>query len=379
MRSSNCYASPHPLSVFHTSTVIPLEIWDCPSNVTQDTLGAPLSQFSTIIFVIDIQAREESTVRCITADIGCDHRNYTNQRSQSSSTLGSPRTRKTLACISRCLCIRRIHSRKSTRSVSECGLSLCTPFLTRIHIAENFRHIQQRVLDELLDISVEYEQIPINFHLTSIYDHSLHEAFSKVLHKLIDSLPYLEDLLNVFTAVRKFATYVPRRSVDLARAEHTSVESVPIRFSIQVICGHRCITCRSADTQSMQRLSANAELVWPSLSVSPVSQAYMPWRSDTGTLSGLNPQVHQDTVSSTTHQRHQHLNPPTSLHHKPPPHHAPPHHPPRHFSPRGLYLSLPHSPMSRPRGRNTRVSSTPVPLRPSRPPQPAPVRRSRTI
>ena len=87
-------------------------------------------------------------------------------------------------------------------------------------------------MDELLDISVEYEQIPINFHLTSIYDHSLHEAFSKVLHKLIDSLPYLEDLLNVFTAVRKFATYVPRRSVDLARAEHTSVESVPIRLGI---------------------------------------------------------------------------------------------------------------------------------------------------
>jgi len=63
---------------------------------------------------------------------------------------------------------------------------------------ENFRHIQQRVLDELLDISVEYEQVPINFYLTSIHDHSLQDAFSRVLHKLIDSLPYIEDLLNVF-------------------------------------------------------------------------------------------------------------------------------------------------------------------------------------
>ena len=43
--------------------------------------------------------------------------------------------------------------------------------------------------------------MPINFQLTSIYDHSLHDAFSRVLHKLIDSLPYLEDLLNVFCAV----------------------------------------------------------------------------------------------------------------------------------------------------------------------------------
>lgn len=41
----------------------------------------------------------------------------------------------------------------------------------------------------------------LNFHLTSVYDNSLHEAFSKVLHKLIDSLPYLEELLNVFCAV----------------------------------------------------------------------------------------------------------------------------------------------------------------------------------
>jgi Ras-related GTP-binding protein C/D len=41
----------------------------------------------------------------------------------------------------------------------------------------------------------------LNFHLTSVYDHSLHEAFSKVLHKLIDSLPFLEELLNVFCAV----------------------------------------------------------------------------------------------------------------------------------------------------------------------------------
>jgi len=68
-------------------------------------------------------------------------------------------------------------------------------------ISENFRHIQQRVIDELFDTSQEYEQMPVNFHLTSVYDHSIREAFSRVLHKLIDSLPYLEDLLNVFCAV----------------------------------------------------------------------------------------------------------------------------------------------------------------------------------
>jgi len=41
----------------------------------------------------------------------------------------------------------------------------------------------------------------VNFYLTSIHDHSLQDAFSRVVHKLIDSLPYIEDLLNVFCGV----------------------------------------------------------------------------------------------------------------------------------------------------------------------------------
>ena len=76
--------------------------------------------------------------------------------------------------------------------------------------SENFRHIQQRVIDELFDASPEYEQMPVNFHLTSVYDHSIREAFSRVLHKLIDSLPYLEDLLNVFCSVSDAHTVLTR-------------------------------------------------------------------------------------------------------------------------------------------------------------------------
>jgi hypothetical protein len=37
------------------STIIPLEIWDCPGHVSHETLGVPLSQFSTLLFIIDIQ------------------------------------------------------------------------------------------------------------------------------------------------------------------------------------------------------------------------------------------------------------------------------------------------------------------------------------
>jgi Ras-related GTP-binding protein C/D len=46
------------------------------------------------------------------------------------------------------------------------------------------------------------EHIQLNFQPTSCYDHTLHEAFSRVVQKLIESLPYIEDLLNVFCAVR---------------------------------------------------------------------------------------------------------------------------------------------------------------------------------
>lgn len=41
------------------------------------------------------------------------------------------------------------------------------------------------------------EHIHLGFHLTSIYDHSIFEAFSKVVQKLIVELPTLENLLNI--------------------------------------------------------------------------------------------------------------------------------------------------------------------------------------
>jgi len=40
------------------------------------------------------------------------------------------------------------------------------------------------------------QDILINFHLTSIFDHSIFEAFSKVIQKLIPQFGHLERLLN---------------------------------------------------------------------------------------------------------------------------------------------------------------------------------------
>jgi len=141
-------------------TIIPLEIWDCPESVTIETIGLPLSQFSTMIFVIDIQ-------------------NFYQQ----------PIARLVDLVIAAC---------EESPSMNLEVFVHKSEALSEEYKIENFRHIQQRVLDELLDVSFEYEQVPINFYLTSIHDHSLQDAFSRVLHKLIGSLPYLEELLNVF-------------------------------------------------------------------------------------------------------------------------------------------------------------------------------------
>lgn len=56
--------------------------------------------------------------------------------------------------------------------------------------------VQQRTMDELTDIGME--NVVLSFHLTSIFDHSIFEAFSKVIQKLIPQLPTLEKLLDTF-------------------------------------------------------------------------------------------------------------------------------------------------------------------------------------
>lgn len=61
--------------------------------------------------------------------------------------------------------------------------------------ADIFQDIVQRVGDELSDQG--YINPNVSYHLTSIYDHSIFEAFSKVIQKLIPQLDTLETLLNV--------------------------------------------------------------------------------------------------------------------------------------------------------------------------------------
>lgn len=56
------------------------------------------------------------------------------------------------------------------------------------------RDIMQRTGDELLDLGLEGVQV--SFYLTSIFDHSIYEAFSRIVQKLIPELPFLENMLD---------------------------------------------------------------------------------------------------------------------------------------------------------------------------------------
>ncbi|EUB59530.1 Ras-related GTP-binding protein D [Echinococcus granulosus] len=67
------------------------------------------------------------------------------------------------------------------------------------------RDIAQRVNNIIDDIVASHNpvncnssNVTIGFHLTTIYDHSVFEAFSKVVQKLIPYLDAFEDLLNIF-------------------------------------------------------------------------------------------------------------------------------------------------------------------------------------
>jgi len=143
-------------------SIIPLEVWDTPGNITVEALGISLSQFSALVFVIDIRdLYNQPIAKLVEFIVAAYHANP-------SMTF-------------------EVFVHKAEKLQEEDKI-------------ENFRQIHERVSDRLFDISSEYEQVQLNFHLTSVYDHSLNAAFSRVLHKLIESLPYLEEMLNVFCA-----------------------------------------------------------------------------------------------------------------------------------------------------------------------------------
>ena len=77
-----------------------------------------------------------------------------------------------------------------------------TDSLTDDFRADTVRDIIQRISDDLFDAGLENP--PVSFYPTSIYDHSIFEAFSKVIQGLVPQLPTFEALLDTISASCRF-------------------------------------------------------------------------------------------------------------------------------------------------------------------------------
>lgn len=321
-----------------------------------DQLEVPLSQFATLIFVIDIQVR--ATVISIALYTHARHRIYTNLPLPSSSRWLLPHITRVRVSTWRYLCTRRTPCQKSTGWVRVAAPPQSYSVLSD-DVTENWRYIQQRILDELGDISPEYEQmIPINFHLTSIHDHTLHDAFSRTLHKSIESLPYLEDLLNVFCTVREHVNKVGARVADII-----GLDRIPSRRRRSFSTSTPDYTSQRTRRPSMLRLTAYVTTTFScSIHLDPCISMWLSLSAFTQD----SPSNHRSvTLSSARHK------PPT-----PPPPATPtaslPASPRLSSGPNSMPSSVPRSPLLSSRTPPTVTPSPTIPTRPDTD-QPPPV------
>lgn len=95
------------------------------------------------------------------------------------------------------------------------------------------RDVMQQVADELADAGLSHDAVPISYHLTSIYDHSVFEAFSRVVQRLIPELPTLEHLLNVLVST---CSMEKAYLFDVASKLYISTDSSPVDMQSVELC-----------------------------------------------------------------------------------------------------------------------------------------------
>ncbi|CAF2151295.1 unnamed protein product [Rotaria magnacalcarata] len=92
-------------------------------------------------------------------------------------------------------------------------------------------HIQQQVTVMLHECSIE--EPLINFYMTSIYDHSIHEAFSKIVQNQIRQLRALENMLDLVTA----STQLDKIFVcDIYNKIFLASDTKPVESQISELC-----------------------------------------------------------------------------------------------------------------------------------------------
>jgi len=92
------------------------------------------------------------------------------------------------------------------------------------------RDVMQQVTDELAMLDLEAE---VAYYLTSIYDHSIFEAFSKVVQKLLPQLPTLENLLNLLVST---CSLEKAFLFDVVSKLYISTDSTPVDMQSYELC-----------------------------------------------------------------------------------------------------------------------------------------------
>jgi Ras-related GTP-binding protein C/D len=104
-------------------------------------------------------------------------------------------------------------------------------FLSDEHKIDCQRDVQQRIAHELRDAGLE--QIEVSYFLTSIYDHSIFEAFSKVVQRLTPQLPALENLLNyLISACKMEKSFL----FDVVSKLYVATDSNPVDMQSYELC-----------------------------------------------------------------------------------------------------------------------------------------------
>mmetsp|Transcript_43857 Transcript_43857/g.110571 ORF Transcript_43857/g.110571 Transcript_43857/m.110571 type:complete len:363 (+) Transcript_43857:202-1290(+) len=99
------------------------------------------------------------------------------------------------------------------------------------HKIEAQRDIQQQAMDDLMDSKLA--NLHLSFYLTSIYDHSIFEAFSKVIQKLIPQLPTLENLLDILISrCRMEKAFL----IDVVSKIYVATDSSPVDMQTYELC-----------------------------------------------------------------------------------------------------------------------------------------------
>jgi len=98
------------------------------------------------------------------------------------------------------------------------------------------RDIMQQVTDELSEAQLDHFVVSVNYHLVSIYDHSIFEALSRVVQKILMPhylQPTLENMLNTLVAS---CSMEKAYLFDVANKLYISTDSTPVDMQSVELC-----------------------------------------------------------------------------------------------------------------------------------------------